>query len=789
VEFTERFGPTQTDYEKVVIYVKENGFEVVGGSRDGMEVQIKGPVSSVEKAFHVAMFSYQHPTESRTFYGPDREPTTSLSFPLWHISGLDNFSMPHPLFVKKSDYARQHSIPESKVVTHATTGSGPSASFLGSDMRAAYYGGTALTGANQNLGLFEYLGTDLTDLTTYFKNVDQTNNVPITLLSTDGTSTSCVDTKAGGSCDDTEQTLDMTQAIGMAPGLSSLVMYVGSTDTAIISAMTTHSPLPTTIGCSWGWTPADPSTLDPYFEKMSAQGQNFFAASGDSSTWSSSNEAWPADDANVVSVGGTDLVTASAAGPWKSETAWTDSGGGISPDKIAIPSWQAASGVINSSNKGSSTYRNGPDVSANANFTFYTCADQTTCLANEYGGTSFAAPMWAGYIALVNQQRASAGDSTIGFIDPTIYAENESGGALTAAYATDFHDITSGTSGSYSATTGYDLVTGWGSPNGTGLINALAPTSQTPAFTLATSPTSVSVVAGSSGSSGVTTTVSGGFDSAIALSATGQPTGVTVTFSPTSIAAPGSGTSSVGIAVASTVAAGSYTITVSGTGDSITHTATIGLTVTAVGTPAFTLAASPASVSVVAGNSGSSTISTTVSGGFSSAIALSATGMPSGVTATFTPTSIAAPGSGSSTLALAVASTTAAGTYTITVSGTGGGITHTATVSLTVTAAATGSFTISVSPTSGYLDRGQSGYAVVTITASGGFDSAVALSATGIPTDVTGSFSPTYITGSGTSDFTLTVSRSAPTGTYPITITGTGGGVTKSTTLTFSVDR
>ena len=109
----------------------------------------------------------------------------------------------------------------------------------------------------------------------------------------------------------------MTQAIGMAPGLSSLVMYIGSTDTAILSAMTTHSPLPTTIGCSWGWTPADPSTLDPYFEKMAAQGQNFFVASGDDSTWwaSGNAEAWPADDAYVVSVGGTDLITAGAGWP------------------------------------------------------------------------------------------------------------------------------------------------------------------------------------------------------------------------------------------------------------------------------------------------------------------------------------------------------------------------------------------------------------------------------------------------------------------------------------------
>ena len=80
----------------------------------------------------------------------------------------------------------------------------------------------ALTGSGQNLGLLEYYGTDLADLNKYFTNVKQTNNVPITLLSTDGTSTSCVAKKGRSNCDDTEQTLDMTQAIGMAPGLASL---------------------------------------------------------------------------------------------------------------------------------------------------------------------------------------------------------------------------------------------------------------------------------------------------------------------------------------------------------------------------------------------------------------------------------------------------------------------------------------------------------------------------------------------------------------------------------------
>jgi kumamolisin len=668
-EFTARFGPSQEDYDEVIHYAQSNGFKVAGGSRDGMDVQLEGSVTSIEAAFNVSMGVYQHPTENRTFYAPDREPTVDLPFPLWHISGLDNFSIPHPLY-------HQRNLP---VKSNATTGSGPSASFLGSDMRAAYYGSGSLTGAGQNLGLLEYYGTDLADLTTYFKNAGQTNNVPITLLSTDGTSTSCV---YSSGCDDTEQTLDMTQAIGMAPGLASLVMYIGSTDTAIISAMTTHNPLPTTIGCSWGWTPADPNTLNPYFGKMAAQGQNFFAASGDSSTWSSRNEAWPADNAYVVSVGGTDLSTASAGGPWKSETAWVDSGGGISPDSIPIPSWQQLSGVINSSNKGSTTLRNGPDVSANANFTYYVCADQTTCTANKYGGTSFATPLWAAYIALANQQAVANGGSPLGFINPTIYSIGAAGGAN---YAADFHDITSGTSGSYSAVTGYDLVTGWGSMNGASLINALVGAPTSPNFTLSPSPASVSVIQGNNGSSTITSAVLNGFNSAVALSASGQPTGVTATFNPNPIAAPGSGTSTLTLAVAPTTATGTYTITVTGTGGGVTQTSTVSLTVTAAPTPNFTISASPTSVSAAQGNNGTSKITTTVSGGFNSAVALSAKGQPSGVTASFSPTSIPAPGSGTSTVTFTASRSASTGTYTITITGTGGGKTNTTTVSLKIT--------------------------------------------------------------------------------------------------------
>src|SRR6202034_1453979 len=518
-EFTERFGPSQEEWDALVAFAKANGFETVSGSRDAMDLRLIGSVANMEQAFHVILGVYQHPTENRTVYAPDREPTVDLPFQLWHIAGLDNYSIPRPALVRRPPGAQPN----------ATTGSCPEQSFCGSDMRAAYYEGTALTGSGQSLGLLEYAGTDLTDLDTYYTNAGQTNNVPITLLSTDGTSTSCI----YPDCDDTEQTIDMTQALGMAPGLSSLVMYVGSTDSAIFNAMATASPLNAQLSSSWTWFPADPTTDDPYFQEFAAQGQNLFQAAGDGGSWTSTADIYPADDTYLTSVGGTDLETTGPAGPWSSETAWVDGGGGISPDKFAIPFWQTttASGCAKCSN----IYRNGPDVSANANFTFYVCADQTTCTANLYGGTSFATPMWAGYLALVNQQAVTNGMPTLGFINPALYDIG-----LSSSYDTDFHDITIGTNG-FSVTLGYDLATGWGSPNGSGLITGLLNTINIPGFGLTASSPAVSVVQGGSGTSVITSTVLNGFDSGISLSATGQPAGVTVTFSPPSIT--GAGTS------------------------------------------------------------------------------------------------------------------------------------------------------------------------------------------------------------------------------------------------------
>jgi subtilase family serine protease len=452
-EFTARFGPTESDYAEVIRFAQRNGLAVTGTFPNRMLINVTGTVKDIGNAFGVSMGVYQHPTEPRTFYAPDREPFANVPVPLWHITGLDNFSIPHPVSLHRDTETKGN-----------TTGSGPSGYFLGSDMRAAYYGGSSLTGSGQSVGLLEFAGYNYADVSNYFSKVGQSLKVPVNGISTDGSSLSCT-----GRCDDTEQVLDIEVAISMAPGMSQVRVYVSDTsDVSIFNRMASDN-ISKSLSCSWGWSPADPSSDDPIFKEFAAQGQNLFVASGDSGAYKTrSSDVYPADDAYVTSVGGTDLTTNGAGGSWKSETAWSDSGGGISPNKIAIPSYQKTAGVITSGNKGSTTYRNSPDVGAEANTDNYICYDGTC--AGGWGGTSFAAPRWAGYLALVNQQSVAKGRGTLGFLNPTIYTIG-----LGSSYSTDFHDITSGSNGTYSAIKGFDLVTGWGSPNGTGLINALAP--------------------------------------------------------------------------------------------------------------------------------------------------------------------------------------------------------------------------------------------------------------------------------------------------------------------------
>jgi subtilase family serine protease len=478
-QFTQRFGPTSEDYQSVVDFAKTNGFTVAETSPNRLVVNIRGSVAQIERSFNISMKMYQHPTESRTFFSPDREPTINLRVPVAHIAGLNNFDAPHSLAIRASDVQ--------PLDTPSSSGSGPNLSYLPSDMRAAYYGGTSLTGSGQAVGLVEFDGYNIGDVVSSFygsASSSQSGNNYTLHYTTDGEQYNIPinNVLLGGATltpaqgySEAEVVLDIAQPIGMAPGLSQVLVYIapfgslpslgGNGDVLIFNRMASDN-IAKQLSCSWYWNPDDPSTDDVFFKEFAAQGQSLFVASGDSGAYTSGSTWFPMEDTYVTAVGGTNLNTNLPGGPWSSETAWSQSGGGPSPNGFLIPSWQL--GVANSSNGASSTLRNAPDVAMEANNDNYYC-EMGVCESGG-GGTSYAAPRWAAFMALVNEQAVAAGQSTVGFVNPALYSLGEG-----SNFSSDYHDIASGSNGTYSAVSGYDLVTGWGSPKGQSLIDALMP--------------------------------------------------------------------------------------------------------------------------------------------------------------------------------------------------------------------------------------------------------------------------------------------------------------------------
>ena len=200
-------------------------------------------------------------------------------------------------------------------------------------------------------------------------------------------------------------------------------------------------------------------------------------------------------------------------------------------------------------------------------------------------------------------------------------------------------------------------------------------------------------------------------------------------------------------------------------------------------TPDFSISASPSSQTVTPGNSTTYTVTVGALNGFTGTVTLSASGLPTGATASFSPATLS--GSGTSTLTVTTASTTAAGTSTLTITGTSGSLTHSTTTTLVVSAAP--DFSISTSPSSQTVTPGNSTTYTVTVGALNGFTGTVTLSASGLPTGATASFSPATLSGSGTSTLTVTTASTTAAGTSTLTITGTSGSLTHSTTTTLVV--
>jgi hypothetical protein len=196
--------------------------------------------------------------------------------------------------------------------------------------------------------------------------------------------------------------------------------------------------------------------------------------------------------------------------------------------------------------------------------------------------------------------------------------------------------------------------------------------------------------------------------------------------------------------------------------------------------PDFSVAATPSSQTVSRGKGTSYTVSVTPSSGFTGNVSFSVTGLPSGATASFTPSSVS--GSGSSTLAVNTSSSTPTGTYTLTITATSGTLSHTTQVKLAVA-----DFSITVSPSNQTVTRNSSTTYTVTVSALGPFSASVKFSVTGLPARTSASFSPATVPGSGRSTLSISTRTRAPSGTYPLTVTATGGGLTHSTNVSLAI--
>ena len=390
-QFAERFGPTEQDYAAVVTFAETHGLAVTARHSNRTLLSVRGTAADLERAFHVTLNEYQHPKESRTFFAPDREPSIDLAVPVLAISGLDNFVIPHPCLKP---------LPAGQAKPNLT-GSAPDGAYLGYDFRAAYVPGTPLTGTGQTVGLLEFdSGYYQSDITAY-ETLAGLPNVPVSAVLLDG-----YNGAPGGGND--EVSLDIEMAISMAPGLKGVIVYEGSTTDDILNRMATDN-LAKQIGASWGY--GIDATSEQIFLQFAAQGQSFFNASGDSDAYAGTIMT-PSDDPNLTSVGGTTLTTTGPGGAWSSETVWnwgggTGSSGGISTT-YPIPSWQQ--GISMAANQGSTTMRNMPDVALTADNVYVIYGNGK---AGAFGGTSCATPLWAAFIALVNQLALTNGEPAV----------------------------------------------------------------------------------------------------------------------------------------------------------------------------------------------------------------------------------------------------------------------------------------------------------------------------------------------------------------------------------------
>ncbi len=468
-QFTAQFGQSQASVDSVVSYLKSQGLKVGSVSSNHLLVDASGTVAQVEKAFSVNIADYS--LNGRNVYAPTNEPSIpdTLSGVVINIGGLDNVANYH-------HYAS--ALP-------ARPATGPAGGYTPSELRTAYDINSLISngdnGTGQTIALFELDGYVASDLNQYLSYYGLGSAKYSNVLVDGATNT------AGSGAVEVELDSEVVSAI--APGATQKI-YIGPNSTSGVND--TYNKIVTdniakVTSTSWGECEASSgsselNTLDNIFKQGAAQGQAVFAASGDSGAYDCDNSTLavdsPADDPNVVGVGGTNLQTGSG-GTYSSESVWSNpsdtqrspkgagGGGGVST-QFTRPSYQSGPGITNAN-------RTVPDVSADADpasgYSIYVTAGGGGGWT-VVGGTSAAAPLWAAIATDTNQYLSGLGKATLGSASASLYKLYNTSQTYSA-----YHDVTSGNNLYYSATSGYDLASGIGTPDAWNIARDLAGTS------------------------------------------------------------------------------------------------------------------------------------------------------------------------------------------------------------------------------------------------------------------------------------------------------------------------
>lgn len=466
--FAKQHGADPASIALIESFAREHALTVKEISAPRRTVILSGTVAAVNEAFGVELKQYELPS------GRFRGRIGSVHLPadvhgvVDGVFGLDNRPQAKPHFRRRRE----------------RTGARPQAqetSYKPSQVAELYGFPSSLNGSGVCIAVIELGGGfNQTDLTKYWSQLNLSTTPTVSAVSVGNGSNHPTGDPNGA---DGEVMLDIEVAGAIAPGAKIVAYFAENTDAGFLNAITTaiHDSTnnPSIISISWGgpestWTQQAMTSMDEAFQSAAAMGVTICVAAGDDGSTDGVDDGlnhvdFPASSPNVLACGGTRLIGSGTK--ITSETVWNDlsdnegaTGGGVS-DVFPLPSYQSAAGVPASANPGHKVGRGVPDVAGDADPTtgYTTLVDGQSGVI---GGTSAVAPLWAGLIALINQGIGKP----VGFLNPLLYGQ--------ANKSDDFHDITSGNNGAYSARSGWDACTGLGSPNGLDIAQALgAPSS------------------------------------------------------------------------------------------------------------------------------------------------------------------------------------------------------------------------------------------------------------------------------------------------------------------------